>query len=150
MIESIHELSQKAAIRSVSVTVHSSNDSNVTVVIAPIFHDAPATPTTEQNQLRQALSSPLVVSGHAGEVDAQIESIVDEYIENISVASDGLVTNSDKIKEKVSAAKREVGAEETREDDIESSNSSDQDNTAVDNEDDSTLDDFANGEADSL
>tara|TARA_Y100000052_G_C2931533_1_gene74645 strand:+ start:477 stop:908 length:432 start_codon:yes stop_codon:yes gene_type:complete len=99
MFEELHELLKASSVSRLSIGLESITDVRVAVTIQAILGQEPADVTDEQRRLRGALSMPLRIEGHAGEVDANIERLVDDYVSTVRPKADLLTTNIDTVKE---------------------------------------------------
>ncbi|RYY74517.1 MAG: hypothetical protein EOO52_13210 [Gammaproteobacteria bacterium] len=107
MIENLFQLVQSAGVERLHLSIQPSKRERVAVCIQCILGDEPDKATEDQQSLRQALSVPIIIEGIAGEVDAKLDVILNDYVKKAVPLSDRLLTNADQVKRelsKVSAA----------------------------------------------
>lgn len=97
MFESLHELVKTASVDRISISMESQSKSRITVTIQSILGAAPKDASDEQVKLRHALSMPICIEGNAGEIDANVEGLLDDYIATVRPKADVLKTNAHKV-----------------------------------------------------
>lgn len=97
MFESLHELVKTASVDRISISMESQSESRITVTIQSILGAAPNDASDEQVKLRHALSMPICIVGNAGEIDANVEGLLDGYIATVRPKADALKTNAHKV-----------------------------------------------------
>lgn len=106
MIELFHELAIASGISRMNISIQAISKSNVAVVIQAVLESAPENLSQEQQSLREALASPIIVKGLAGEVEARLDALLSDYVSSIKPLADSLEVQVEKnISKTESAAK---------------------------------------------
>lgn len=108
MIETLHELALASGIERMNLSIQAESESKATVVVQCIFGASPKDATDEQQNLREALSQPIVIRGVVGEVDAKLDSLLTDYVRSVQPFAESIETSTEKAKEKVTKAGKEA------------------------------------------
>lgn len=144
MIEVLTELAQAGGIQRFVISLSNSSSDQVAVSVQGILGAEPESPTLEQKKVREALSTPLVVSGSVSEVDAKIDSMLEGYAKSIRPLQGLLKSNQPNVDDAVDAALAPVEKESNA-----TGAKPAKSNEPVQDEDGGS-DKFISGEADSL
>lgn len=115
MIETLSQLAASSGISRLTVSIQPQSESRVAVTIQSILGAEPPTPTEAQKKLRMALAQPVLIDGLPGEIDAKIESILDDYLGRVRPHADGLKTNAEEAAKAVEKAGAEAAKEKAEE-----------------------------------
>ena len=106
MIETLNELVKTAGVERMNLSIQSTSDARVAVEIQSILGPEPKEASDDQKALRKALSTPILVEGITGEVDAKLDSLLTDYVRSVKPHADSLETNVEKAKQDVASASK--------------------------------------------
>lgn len=152
MIETLQQLVQAANVERLNLSIQAVSETRTAVVVQAILRPEPNDSSDEQRRLRKALSQPIMVEGLTGEVDATFDRILTKHVEAVRLPLSTLVTNAEKVAEDVAKAQQpeEQKAEDSPEREADAEQSDDTGATQTATKVESSIDDLASGDADSL
>lgn len=118
LIEALANLAERTGAERISLEIPPSNNGSCAVMVVTSFgQSAHVGESKENGKLLAALSTPLVVEGHVGELDSRLVALIDELEDDIVRASQSLPeTDAQKRKRELQEAaakkaeKREASA----------------------------------------
>ena len=108
MIEILHDLAAQAGLNKVSVQIQAKSNSTAAVTIQCIPHPLKEGATDAQKKLRDALATPIALTGIAGEVEARLDTLLLDYLKTVKPHVASLDVQLDKIEESLKSSNKEV------------------------------------------